>query len=86
MYHAWGILLVKRTQFLVIAQSAQPLGCGLDDRGSRVRFPAGVGSFSLHHCVQTGSKSHPASYPMGNGDSFPEDKVAGAWSLPLTSI
>jgi hypothetical protein len=21
--------------------------------------------FSLHHCVQTGSEAHPASYPMG---------------------
>jgi hypothetical protein len=25
------------------------LGYGLDDRGSRVRFPAGAGNFSLHH-------------------------------------
>jgi hypothetical protein len=24
---------------------------GLDDRGSRVRFPAGAGNFSLHHCT-----------------------------------
>jgi hypothetical protein len=28
---------------------------GLDDRGFRVRFPAGVGNFSLHHRVQNGS-------------------------------
>jgi hypothetical protein len=27
---------------------------GLDGRGSRVRFPAGVGNFSLHHRVQNG--------------------------------
>jgi hypothetical protein len=27
---------------------------------------------------QTGSGAHPASYPMGNGGSFPEDKAAGA--------
>jgi hypothetical protein len=40
------------------------LGYGLDDRGSRVRFPEGAGNFSLHHCVQTGSGAHPASYPM----------------------
>jgi hypothetical protein len=33
------------------------LGYGLDDRGSRVRFPAGVGNFSLHHRVQNGSGS-----------------------------
>jgi hypothetical protein len=31
------------------------LGYGLDDRGSRVRFPAKVGNFSLHHRVQNGS-------------------------------
>jgi hypothetical protein len=40
------------------------LGYGLDDRGSRVRFPAGAGNFSLHHRVQTGSGVHPASYLM----------------------
>jgi hypothetical protein len=28
---------------------------GMDDRGSRVRFPAGAGNFSLHHRVQNGS-------------------------------
>jgi hypothetical protein len=27
------------------------LGYGLDDRGSRVRFAAGAGNFSLHHRV-----------------------------------
>jgi hypothetical protein len=43
------------------------LGYGLDDRGSRVRFPAGAGNFSLHHRVQNGSGAHPASYPMGIG-------------------
>jgi hypothetical protein len=43
---------------------------GLDDRGSRVRFPTGAGNFSLHHRVQNGSGSHPASYPMGTRGSF----------------
>jgi hypothetical protein len=38
---------------------------GLDDRGSRVRFPAGAGNFPLYHRVQKGSRIHPASYPMG---------------------
>jgi hypothetical protein len=42
------------------------LGYGLDDRGSRVRFPAGDENFSLHHRVQNGSGVHPASYPMGS--------------------
>jgi hypothetical protein len=62
------------------------LGSRLEDRGSRVRFPAGAGNFSLHHRVQNGSGAHPASYPMGNGGSFPGGKAAGAWSWPLTSI
>jgi hypothetical protein len=46
------------------------LGYRLDDRSSRVRFPAGAGNFSLHHRVQNGSGALPASYPMGTGDSF----------------
>jgi hypothetical protein len=29
------------------------LGYRIDDRGSRFRFPAGAGNFSLHHGVQS---------------------------------
>jgi hypothetical protein len=54
------------------------LGYGLDDRGSRVRFPAGAGNFSLHYRVQNGSGSRPASYPMGTRGSFSGGKAAGA--------
>jgi hypothetical protein len=54
------------------------LGYGLDDWGSRVRFPARVESFSLHHCVLNGSGAHPASYPMGTRGSIPGGKAAGA--------
>jgi hypothetical protein len=43
-------------------------GHGLDDRGSKVRFPAGVGNFSLNHRVQTGSGTHPVSHPIGSDD------------------
>jgi hypothetical protein len=50
-----------------------------------VRFPAGAGNFSLHHCVQKGSGAHLASYPMGTRGSFPGRKAAGSWSWPLTS-
>jgi hypothetical protein len=46
------------------------LGYRLDDRGSRIRLPAGAGNFSLHHRVQNGSGAHPASYPMGNRGSL----------------
>jgi hypothetical protein len=62
------------------------LGYGLDSWGSRVRFRAGTGNFSLHHRVHDGSGVHPASYPMGTRGSFPGGKAAGAWSWPLTSI
>jgi hypothetical protein len=54
------------------------LGFGLDDPGSRVRFPAGAENFSLHHRVQNGSRFHPASYPMDTGFSFPGVKAAAA--------
>jgi hypothetical protein len=51
------------------------LGYGLNDRGSRVRFPAVAGNFSLHHRVQKVSGAHPAPYPMG---SFPGVKRPGS--------
>jgi hypothetical protein len=53
------------------------LDYGLDDWGSRVRFPAGAGNFSLHHRVQNGSGAHSASYPMGTRGSFPGVKRSG---------
>jgi hypothetical protein len=50
---------------------------GLDDRGSRVRFPAGVANFFLYHRIQNGSGIHPV-YRMGTRGSFPGDKASGA--------
>jgi hypothetical protein len=50
----------------------------MDGRGSRVRFPAGAGNFSLHHRVQNGSGAHPVSYPMDTRGSFAGGKAA--WS------
>jgi hypothetical protein len=47
-------------------------------RGSRIRFAAGAGNFSLHHHVQKDSEAHPASYTMGTGGSFRGGKAAGA--------
>jgi hypothetical protein len=62
----------------VIVSSVQRLGYGLDIRGSRVRFPAGAGNFSLYHRVQNGSGAHSASYSMGTiRGSFPGGKAAG---------
>jgi hypothetical protein len=54
------------------------LGYGLDDLGSRVRFLAVAGNFSLHHRVQDGSGAHEAPYQMGTGGSFLGGKTAGA--------
>jgi hypothetical protein len=54
------------------------LGYGLDDWGSRVQFPVGVGNLSLHRYVQNSSGAHPASYPMGTRGSFPRGQAAGA--------
>jgi hypothetical protein len=63
---AYRNLLPNRDSSVGIA-----LDYGLDDRGSRVRFPAGTRNFSLHHrCVQNGSGAHPASYPMDTSGSF----------------
>jgi hypothetical protein len=62
------------------------LGYELENRGSRVRFPAAVGNFSLHHRIQNGSGFHSASYPMGTRGSFVGGNAARAWSWPLTSI
>jgi hypothetical protein len=54
------------------------LGYGLDDRGSRVRFPVGAGNFSLHHHLQNGSGVHRSSYPMGTRSSLRGGKATGA--------
>jgi hypothetical protein len=53
------------------------LGYGLDDRGFRVRLPAGAGNFSLNHRVQNGSGFHPTSYSVGTRDFFPGVKRPG---------
>jgi hypothetical protein len=54
------------------------LGYRVDDWGSRVRFLAKAGNFSLHHCVQDSSGAHPASYPMGTTGPSPGGKAARA--------
>jgi hypothetical protein len=65
------IVLNRLSDFLLFCSSVR-----LEDRGSRVRFPAKAGNFSLHHCVQNGSGAHPASYPMGTRGSFLGVKAA----------
>jgi hypothetical protein len=62
-------------------------GNGLDDRGVGFRVPVGS-EFSLLHVVQTGSGTHPTSYPMGTGDIFLGIKRPGregGHSLPASA-
>jgi hypothetical protein len=71
--------LLKQVLQVILIKDRVPLGYWLDDRGSRVRFPAGAGNFSLHHRVQNGSGAYPASNLMcGTRVSFPGGKAAGA--------
>jgi hypothetical protein len=58
-------------------------GYGLDNQGSEF-VSWWEQEFSLLHVIQTGSGSHTASYPMGNGGSFSVGKAAG--SVRLTTL
>jgi hypothetical protein len=64
-----------------IAQSIW-LRYGLDDRGS---IPSRAGILSLRHCNQTGSTTHPSSYPVGTGGSLPGGKVTDVPVLQLST-
>jgi hypothetical protein len=80
MYYKEITLLVTVVAFVKSRDSSVgiALGYGLDDRGTRFRFPAGVGNFSLHRCVQNRTGVHPVSYLMGTRCSFLGGKAAGA--------
>jgi hypothetical protein len=64
-------------QLHIMLRVGTALGYGLDDWGLKVRFPAAAPNFSLHHRVQNGSGTHPASYPTGTRRSFHGGKVVG---------
>jgi hypothetical protein len=75
---------VKVSEVFRIAKSSfktkcvhSKLGYELDDRGSRVRFPAGAGNFSLYHRVQNGSWAHLAYSPVDIGGFYHGGKTAG---------
>jgi hypothetical protein len=59
------------------------MGYGLD---GRVSIPGRVKIFFLLHLFQTGFGAHPASYPMGTGSFFREDKAAGGVKLTTHPI
>jgi hypothetical protein len=65
-FYGFSVFVNSRGSSVSIA-----LGYGLDDRDSRVQFPAEAGNFSLYHRVQNGSGTCLAPYPMGTGGSFP---------------
>jgi hypothetical protein len=73
-------LYLKSISLLLMSRDSSvgiELGYGLDDRGSRARFPVGADNFSLHHRVQNGSGAHPAC-PMGTSVFFSGGKATGA--------
>jgi hypothetical protein len=45
-----------------------------------VQFLSGRRDFFLLHSIHTRSGAHPASYPAGNGGSFPGGEAAGVSS------
>jgi hypothetical protein len=57
---------------------AQLYRAGIRAGLSGVPVPVERGNFSTDHRLQTGSGSHPGSYPMGTGDSFRGGKAAEA--------
>jgi hypothetical protein len=65
-------LRTKATEFSYILSG----GTGLNDLGIGVRFPAGARDASPLQIVHTDS---------GVQWAFPKDKVAGAWSWPVSS-
>jgi hypothetical protein len=73
-----GYSLLSSVLSLHDSSVGKALGYELDYWGSRVRFPAGAGNFSLHNSIQNGLGAHPAPYPMGSSGLFPAGKAAGA--------
>jgi hypothetical protein len=64
-----SFLILSRESWSRDSSVGIALGYGLDDLGSRVRFPAGAGNFSLQRRVQNGSGARP-TYLMGTTGSF----------------
>jgi hypothetical protein len=77
----YSVLLLS----VVLAQSEQRLGYGVDDWGS-IPGRGNDGNFSVPHRVLTVSGVKPASCQMSTGGSYIAGKAAGAWSWPLAFI
>jgi hypothetical protein len=82
LYHLPRLLGIGEQYFIIVISVINILyvvgigaGYGLDGRSSICRRSK---RFSLLDVIQTGSGTHPASYPVGTGGSFPASKAAGA--------
>jgi hypothetical protein len=73
-----NMITTKNLSYRTEARIAQWYSAGLRVGWSGFRVPARAKNFSFHHRVQTGSGTHPASYPIGNRGSFPGGTAAGA--------
>jgi hypothetical protein len=91
---------IEQVQVKLTQTGGRATGYGLDDPGSKVRFPAGTGNFSLHHRVQTGSGpnqppiqwvpgdlSLAVKWPVHESDNLPPStaEVKNTWSYTTTS-
>jgi hypothetical protein len=72
-HYLLGVVVITDTSTAGIV-----LQFGLDNWDSTVRFLVGAENFSLHHHIQNGSGTHPASCPVGTRGSFPGSKSGWA--------
>jgi len=71
----WSRITCRTLLFLLCHRTEQNEATGWT---TEFRFPAEEGIYSLRNRVQTGSGTHPASYPRGTGGIFLGNKEAEA--------
>jgi len=62
------------------AESISRLGFWMNERGKVVRIPPRTRDFSFLRMIQTGSGSHPTSYPMGSCNHFAGFRATEKWN------
>jgi hypothetical protein len=73
----WDNLSDKRTGLYYVMSQGSSVGIATGWTAEGSEFESWYGQvFSLLHVLQTGSRAHPASYPMGFGVSFFRGKAA----------
>jgi hypothetical protein len=88
MFWVWQGMRSYASQFYIIKNYVLPQVYTAARRlsiatGSRLD-PSRSKNFSLLHSIQTTSKAHPTSYPVGSVGSFPRGKASWVWSWPFT--